>query len=54
VESLNAVKRLALALGFVAAFFFETNQAVSVEIWDPKQLTWLASEDNPDFDRLNE
>ena len=53
LSSLEAVRDLALALGYAGAYFYETPNANSIEIWNPSCLTWIRSEPNPDFDRLN-
>ena len=53
IESLESTKLLALKLGYKAALFFETNKALSIELWDPTLLIWISSEDNPNFDDLN-
>lgn len=53
ISSLEAVRDLALALGYSGAYFYETPNANSIEVWETSCLTWIRSEPNPDFDRFN-
>ena len=47
--SLESVKLLTISLGFIGAYFYETNGSISVEVYDPSRLTWVKSEDNHNF-----
>ena len=53
IASLEATRDLALALGFLGAYFSETYNYVGIEIWDPNCLIWISTSDNPDFDSKN-